>query len=173
MENENGKKLSFRQLSIIAVGIAIVMIVAVIVIIVVKQSQNQDTQPQYERMVIDSWTSFNYSISADGMYTIIADNGDGMLQLPEINMYVSTIRVNFAQPIPQPMNISVYYASESHGYSESYRVGLNFEEGESYAIIPLGEEITTCRVDVGIHKGDSFYIENIIINDDIEDIVVG
>lgn len=109
-----------------------------------------------------TFSAYSYSIE-NGIYTNVA--GDAQIQLPEINAYTNNVAVIFSELLPQPVNITVYYAAEDHGYSENYTASINAASGSEKAIFLINEEITTCRIDIGIQTGETFSREKIVIND--------
>lgn len=105
---------------------------------------------------------YGYSVE-NGVYT--NEIGDAQIQLPEINNYVNNVAVIFSEPLPQRINITVYYAQENHGYSERNKVSKNLGTGSSKAILQLGVDVTTCRVDITTNIGEVFSLDKIVIND--------
>lgn len=101
----------------------------------------------------------------DGNF-FINEIGDANIQLPEIEQYVAWLSVKFSDPIEQPLNITVYYAEADHGYSEGFTVSAELDINSNYAQLYIGEEITTCRIDIGTSIGEKFTLESISINDE-------
>ncbi len=115
-------------------------------------------------ILVSNTSSYGYSIEND-TYTNIEESGNANIQLPDINQYVENIKINFSQPLPQPLKITVYYAESDHDYSDSYTSSLDCQAGSVNALIPIGKEIITCRVDIGSVQGESFSLDSIVIND--------
>lgn len=91
--------------------------------------------------------------------------GDANIQLPELNQFVGGLTLNFLFPVEKPLNITLYYQEEDHGYSEEYTESVNLRQNEKSISLLLGKEIVTCRIDIGTNIDEFFALENIIIND--------
>ncbi|HIZ55597.1 MAG TPA: DUF2142 domain-containing protein [Firmicutes bacterium] len=92
--------------------------------------------------------------------------GDAHLQLPQLNQFVGGITLVFSEPVEQPLNITVYYAEEDHGYNNTYTETVHIRQGQQSASLLLGKEITTCRIDIGTKVEERFSLDSIVINDE-------
>lgn len=101
----------------------------------------------------------------DKKYTNIV--GDAYIELGTINAYVGNILFYFAEPLEQELEISIYYAENSHGYSENFKVTQNIPIQSTKAIIKIGSNVTTCRADIGSVAGQMFHLDKIVINDSL------
>ncbi|MGO5029163.1 ArnT family glycosyltransferase [Candidatus Agathobaculum pullicola] len=91
--------------------------------------------------------------------------GDANIEFGNIDGYVGNIRFVFAQPLEQEIEISIYYAESTHGYSEKNKVTQIVAAQSTEAIIEVGFNVTTCRADIGTTAGEIFYLDKIIVND--------
>lgn len=97
----------------------------------------------------------------NGVFTNLV--GDANIQLPQLNKYVETIGISFGQPLDNEMSITVYYAEDTHGYSEEYTSSITTDNEVIY-YIPIEKEITTCRIDIGTVSGQNFMLQQIMLN---------
>lgn len=104
-----------------------------------------------------------YSMEA-GVYTNVA--GDAQMQLlGSLNDHISNVVVFFFEPLPQPINITVYYAAEGHGYSDGHTASVNVAGGSKEAILFVNADVTTFRIDISTNIGETFSLEKIVLND--------
>ena len=111
---------------------------------------------------MNTFSTYGYSVE-NNVYT--NEIGDAQIQLPEINAYVNNVAVMFSEPLPQPINIEVYYAEEDHGYNEDYKASTNIAAGSKNAVIFVRADVITCRIDITTNIGEVFSLEKIVIND--------
>lgn len=98
----------------------------------------------------------------NGVYT--NQVGDAQIDVPNLNCYVDTITVDFAEAVPNTMGIVVYYASEAHSYDEDHLEYKAVAVGANSSTIPINKEVTSCRIDIGDTTGERFSLESIVVN---------
>lgn len=146
-------------ISLVLIGTIIVPMVFVIGRLSAINSIDSDLKLQ--DVVIDQYTLFGYELEN----SILVNNiGDSNIQLPEINEYVRDVTV-YLSNVNRRMLIQIFYASDSHGYSEEYSHLAYVEPGNSAVLLGVGERIITCRIDIGTEIGEQFSIDKIVLND--------
>ncbi|EDS10977.1 DUF2142 domain-containing protein [Anaerotruncus colihominis] len=140
----------------VAIGLLIVLLFVNIGVVVQRGSDIPwDTQ-------IDHYTVSGYA-QEENLYTNTV--GDANIQLPPLNQYVDNIAIYFSSPLKQGLNITVYYAEDTHGYGEEFTFSANASKGSQTITFLIGREITTCRIDIGSKTGEEFVLESIVLND--------
>jgi len=115
---------------------------------------------------ISECTPYGYT-QINNYFINTVENGDANLQLPSLNQDVNWVSVKFSSPIKQQLNVSLYYLIEADGiYDENHTVSVSLREGSDCALLYVGKEITTCRIDIGSKMGEEFELEHITINDE-------
>lgn len=117
------------------------------------------------------WVHRDIDISECTLYGYLNENdhyinivGDANVQLPVLDMYVEDISLSFSD-LKQPINVTVYYAENDHGYSEEYTVSADLDANSTLAYLVLGKEISTCRIDIGTVAGEEFTLSSLSLND--------
>lgn len=139
----------------------IILLVLVSLLVMSVFSSTNKIQRPYK---IDNGDLIFHGYSKEGtQYTNMV--GDAHIHLPQLNKYVEIISLGFSSPLKQPLNITIYYADEGHGYSEEYTVYAESAENSTSTAILVGRYITTCRIDIGTQAGEIFELEHITINE--------
>jgi len=110
---------------------------------------------------INECTSFGYLNNRNRYINMV---GDANIQLPILNMYIKDVSLTFSE-VKQPINITLYYAENDHGYSEDYKVSVDLNADSTLAYLVLEKEITTCRIDIGTKAGEEFILSSLSLND--------
>lgn len=91
--------------------------------------------------------------------------GDAHLALPSVNRFVNTVKIKFASCPKQTLGVAIYYSNSEHGYSEKYVKVGNVSTANSELLIPINDNVTKLRVDIGSNKEEKFNLSSITIND--------
>lgn len=109
-------------------------------------------------------------ISQCALYGYLQENnrfintiGDAHIQLPELNAYVEGVTLVFSE-LQWPINVTLYYAEEDHGYSEDYTVTVVPDTNIKSIYLEVKRYITTCRIDIGNIQGEEFGLQKLTVN---------
>ena len=118
-----------------------------------------------KELEVTQYNATGYLIE-NGVYT--NQVGDAQIDVPNLNCYVDSITVDFSEPVSDTMGIVVYYANETHGYEEGHSEYKAVAARTRSRTIPINEEVTSCRIDIGDAIGERFSLESIVVNKETE-----
>lgn len=156
IENINKSKLSYKKIVCLLLFILFVTMFA--------KKTNESIRKFYNAPKQMTINSFLYNGYSQNGTLYINEIGDAYIQLPLLSCYLNDIEILFSEPIKQPLNITVYYENEAHGYTEDHTASVTVNKGDVKARLFVGKDVVTCRLDIGSEEGEFFRLENIVIN---------
>jgi len=95
---------------------------------------------------------------------IIANCNDGQIYLPMQKKRIINLCISLREPLQHDTSVVIYYVLGSENYTEDQAIHTVFSEKKADIIIPVKENVSAIRIDLGNNKGDRFAIDNITVN---------
>lgn len=128
-------------------------------------------QQKVHECVTSTYALNDFSISGvDKNYenTITTSNNDPQLFIDMDCNYVENIEIDLNSGVGKDWILQVFYVNGDADFSESASVSKTIGESETSASINIGAEASKLRIDLGGEIGNTFCIENIIVNPSYE-----
>lgn len=122
------------------------------------------SEKQYDFQVSD-FSLINYTVNGNELCT--TTNDPMMILNNDINTEVSTITLNFREPLKNNIEIQVYYTNNGSDFNADQVVASSAQMGDNSTIITIDQYIEKLRIDIGTQPELQFSLENVEINDSI------
>ena len=95
----------------------------------------------------------------------ISLNEDPKLFAESVNDYVQNVHIYFSDPVPEDMEVQIYYSDKDGNYIGDKRVIGIVNKGDLETEIAVGRKARDLRIDIGTQANLSFSLEKIVVNE--------
>ena len=95
----------------------------------------------------------------------ISTSDDPWFTQENVNMFISTIKIIFHNPLKESINISIYYSTKSSGLTENNVKTVYVQKGETVAYFDIYKDVDILRYDIGNKPDVEFELSSIILNE--------
>lgn len=104
---------------------------------------------------------------------VTTQTNDPQILIKNINTYVGILEINISTPSTSVIPVQIFWETTEHGYLEENSIHTTIQENKTTIFIPVNQNVTSLRIDIGTDVNLTYELEQIILNPNMSYFVIG